>query len=87
MHKQEEEAAVIIHAFLRTTLVRVKLKRTIRLCGPDAKALDWVRTIHRRIFNWIRGGRIVGSDEQRGLKSGQQRKHGSGQKLERGRKE
>ena len=35
--EREEKAAVIIQAFLRTTLVRVKLERTIRLWGAYAK--------------------------------------------------
>ena len=39
--EREEKAAVIIQAFLRTTLVRVKLERTIRQWGAYAKG--WVR--------------------------------------------
>ena len=39
--EKKEKAAVIIQAFLRTTLVRVKLERTIPLWGADAK--DWER--------------------------------------------
>jgi hypothetical protein len=39
--RKEEKAAVIIQAFLRTTLVRVKLERAIWVWG--AYANDWVR--------------------------------------------
>ena len=47
--EREEKAAVIIQAFLRTTLVRVKLERTIRLWGANAK--NWLYAVRYATFD------------------------------------
>ena len=82
--EQEEKAAVIIQAFLRTTLVRVKLERTIRLWGAYAK--NWVRYATFDLGPWWKDYRGRQEEKARARAAAKARKRAKAKRRERAKK-
>ena len=82
--EKEEKAAVIIQAFLRTTLVRVKLERTIRLWGAYAK--NWVRYAAFDLGPWWKDYRGRQEEKARARAAAKARKRAKAKRRERAKK-
>ena len=82
--EREEKAAVIIQAFLRTTLVRVKLERTIRLWGAYAK--NWVRYATFDLGPWWKDYRGRQEEKARARAAVKARKRAKAKRRERAKK-
>ena len=79
--EMEENAAVIIQAFLRTTLMRVKLERAIRLSGADAK--DWVRWTFFDLGPWWKDYRERQEEKARARAAAKARKRAKAKRRKR----
>ena len=82
--REENAAAVIIQAFMRTTLVRVKLEWAIWVSGADAK--NWVRYATFDLGPWWKDYRGRQEEKARARAAAKARKRAKAKRRERAKK-